>query len=121
MHRFHERAVGITNPHCCCQLAGETHKPGITIVFRRSRFARSGLTDAGARARATFNDLVEDVIHLGHIFGIKYPFANDLVLIKNVAFCIGDFGDNCWLDVLAVVGQRRITRSHVQNRHFTRT
>lgn len=121
MHRFHERAVGVTNPHRCRQLAGETHKPGITVVFRRSRFARSGLTDAGARARATFNNLIEDVIHLGHIFGIKYPFANDFVLIKNVAFCIGDFGDNCWLDVLAVVGQRRITRSHVQNRHFTRT
>ena len=113
MHRFHKRAVGITNPHCCCQLAGETHKPGITIVFRRSRFARSRLTDAGARAGAAFNYLIEDVIDLGDIFGVEYPFANDLVFIKDIAFCIGHFGDNRWLDVLTVVGQCRITRSHV--------
>ena len=115
MHRFHKRAVGITDPYRCGQFAGEAHEPGITIVFRRSRFARSGLTDAGARAGATFDDLIEDVIDLGHIFGIKDPFANDFVLIKNVAFCISNFGDNRWLDVLTVVGQCRITRSHIQN------
>jgi len=119
--RFHKRAIGISNPHRCRQLAGEAHEPGITIVFRRSRFARSGLTDAGARAGAAFNYLIEDVIDLGHIFGVEYPFANDFVLIKDIAFCIGDFRDNRWLDVLTVVGQRRVTRSHVQNRHFTRT
>jgi len=121
VHRFHKRAVGVTNPHCCGQFAGETHKPGITIVFRRSRFARSGLTDAGARAGSAFNYLIEDVIDLGHVFGVEYPFANDLVLIKDVAFCIGNFGNNRWLDVLTVVGQSRIPRSHVQNRHFART
>ena len=113
MHRFHKRAVGVTNPHRCRQLAGETHKPGITIVFRRSRFARSRLTDAGARAGAAFNYLIEDVIDLGDIFGVEYTFANDLVFIKDIAFCIGHFGDNRWLDVLTVVGQCRITRSHV--------
>ena len=113
MHRFHERAVWVTDPHRCRQLAGKAHKPGITIVFRRSRFARGGLTDAGARAGAAFNYLIEDVIDLGHIFGVEYPFTNDFVLVKDIAFCIGHFGDNRWLDVLTVVGQCRITRSHV--------
>ena len=70
MHRFHKRAVGVTDPHRCRQLAGKAHKPGITIVFRRSRFARRRLTDAGARAGTAFNDLIEDVIDLGDIFGV---------------------------------------------------
>ena len=84
MHRFHKRAVGVTDPHRCRQLAGETHKPGITIVFRRSRFARSRLTDAGARAGAAFNYLIEDVIDLA----FSWSPLNTLAIFLNNEFLV---------------------------------